>query len=134
VYAAEAFLGPLDIPLKTYLYVCWMGTWGSLAAFLQKYAANQLGDRWKAYLLRDVVNSNLAAILVFWCSNHFGVPKALEAIAYTLAGYGGARTMEWGYRKWIATSDTLIDKKLNITPTPVPVVDVDAHTPTEPKP
>jgi hypothetical protein len=100
-----------------------MGTWGSLAAFLQKYAANELGDRWKQYLLRDVVNSNLASILVFWAAQHFQVPKAIEAICYTLGGYGGARTMEWGYRKWIGASDALINKKLDITPAPVPVPD-----------
>lgn len=123
VMAAEAFLGPLDIPLVKYLYVCWMASWGASAAFLQKYAAGEINKTFRNVVLhatKDLVNSNLAAILVFLACQHYGVAKALEAIFYTLGGYGGARTLEVAYKKFISTGNAVISKATGVPDTPDP--------------
>lgn len=125
VMAADAFLGPLDIPLVKYLYVCWMASWGAGAAFLQKYAAGEIERTMSNVILhamKDLVNSNLAAVLVFLACQHYGVAKALEAILYTLGGYGGARTLEMAYKKFISTGNAAINKATGLPDTPdVPV-------------
>lgn len=123
VWAAEVMLGPLDIPLVKYLYVCWMATWGASAAFLQKYASGEIEKTWKNVTLhatKDLVNSNLAAVLVFIACQHYGVPKAIEALCYTLGGYGGARTLEAAYKKFISTGSGVISKATGIPETPEP--------------
>ncbi len=105
-----------------YIYVCWMATWGACAAFLQKYAAGEIDKTWRNITLhatKDAVNSNLAAILAFMLCQHFGVPKAIEAISYTLAGYGGARTLEFAYKKWISTASGAISKATGVPDTPI---------------
>ncbi len=127
VYAAEIFLGPMNIPVIEYLYVAWMATWGASAAFLQKYATGQIPATLRGFTLhatKDLINSNLAAILVFMLCQHFGVPKPLEAISYTLAGYGGARTMEAVYQRWVATATAGISRAtglpIDVPPPPPP--------------
>ncbi len=123
MWAAEVLLGPLDIPLVKYLYVCWMATWGASAAFLQKYASGEIEKTWKNVSLhatKDLVNSNLAAVLVFIACQHYGVPKAIEALCYTLGGYGGARTLEAAYKKFISTGNGVISKATGIPDTPEP--------------
>lgn len=115
VLAAEIMLGPLDIPMVKYMYVVWMASWGSCAAFLQKVATGTIDKNWKNIFLHasnDIINANLAAVLVFMACQHYGVPKPLEAISYTLAGYGGATMMAFMYRKWISTGSTLLSKAL----------------------
>jgi hypothetical protein len=121
VLAAEIWLGPMDVPVIKYLYVCWMATWGACGAFLQKYASGEIDKTWHNITLhatKDMVNSNLAAVLVFMACQHYGVPKAIEAICYTLGGYGGARTLEWMYARFIATGSGMITKVTGITDTP----------------
>jgi hypothetical protein len=110
VWAAELILGPMEIPLIKYLYVCWMASWGSFAAFLQKYAEGSIASKWRIIAARDIVNANLAAILTFWLCRYYAVPTALEAIFFTLSGYGGARIMEAAYKKWVAVGDHAISK------------------------
>jgi hypothetical protein len=117
----------MDIPLAKYVYVCWMATWGSFAAFLQKYASGEIGKDWAnlaVHAVKDIVNANLAAILVFWTCRHFGAPAALEAISYTLAGYGGARTMEYLYKKWVSTAGGAVTKITGIPDAPEPEASV----------
>lgn len=119
--AAEVLLGPLDIPLVKYAYVCWMATWGASAAFLQKYASGEVEKTFanvSLHVMKDLVNSNLAAVLVFIACQHYGVPKAIEAICYTLGGYGGARTLEAAYKKFISTGNGVISKATGIPDTP----------------
>lgn len=125
VQAAEVWLGPMDVPVMKYVYVCWMATWGASAAFLQKYASGDIDKTWKnvgIHMLKDAVNSNLAAIIAFMACQHYGVPKAIEAICYTLAGYGGARSMEAMYKKFISTGSAAIDKATGLPGSP-PAVD-----------
>lgn len=122
VQAADVWLGPMDIPLTKYVYVCWMASWGACGAFLQKYAAGDIEKTLKnvgVHITKDLVNSNLAAVLVFLACQHYGVPKAIEAICYTLAGYGGARSMEAMYKKFISTGSAAIDKATGL-PTAAP--------------
>ena len=117
VLAADVWLGPLDIPMMKYLYVCWMASWGASAAFLQKYAAGEIEKTWGNVILhaaKDLVNSNLAAVLVFLACQHYGVPKSIEAICYTLGGYGGARTLEAAYKKFISTGNGIVNKATGI--------------------
>ncbi len=119
--AAEVWLGPMDVPIKQYAYVCWMASWGAAAAFLQKYASGEITKTWSNVMLhitKDAVNSTLAAVLTFMLCRHFNVPKALEAISYTLAGYGGARTLEWAYKKWISTAGGMISKQTGVPDVP----------------
>lgn len=137
VLAAEVWLGPMDIPLLKYLYVCWMATWGACAAFLQKYAAGEIEKTWTnvtLHAMKDMVNSNLAAVLVFIACQHYGVPKAIEAICYTLGGYGGARTLEAAYRKFISTGGGIVSKATGIPEIidqpPVPHYEVPPQPPT----
>ena len=121
VLAAEVWLGPMDVPVMKYVYVCWMASWGASAAFLQKYAAGDIDKTWKnvgIHMLKDMVNSNLAAILAFMACQHYGVPKAIEAICYTLAGYGGARSMEAMYKKFISTGSAAINKATGLQDVP----------------
>lgn len=133
VFAAEVMMGPLDIPLVKYGYVALMGTWGSVASLLQKFAKGTTKSNWRMTAATDIVNANLAAMLVFLACEHYKAPAALTAIAYTLGGYGGARTMEWLYKRFIGTGEALIDKQLGITTAPVPVEPLDIPTATTPK-
>jgi hypothetical protein len=115
VYAADVMLGPLNIPMKDYGAVVLMGTWGSAAAMLQKFSKGR-DVNWKVTAVSDVVNANLAAMLMFLTCKHFEMPAAPTAIAYSLAGYGGARTLEWAYKRWIGAGDALLDKKIGKLP------------------
>ena len=106
-----------------YVYVCWMATWGAAAAFLQKYASGEIEktvSNVMIHVMKDLVNSNLAAVLVFIACQHYGVPKAIEAICYTLGGYGGARTMEALYKKLTSTGSGVISKVTGIPDVPPP--------------
>jgi hypothetical protein len=116
VLAAD-YMGPLDIPLLKYLYVGVMATWGSLASLLQKFAKGQDMKTWKLTAATDIVNANLAAMLVFLACEHYKVPVALEAICYTLGGYGGARSMEALYKKFISTGGALVSQATGTTDT-----------------
>lgn len=109
VYAAE-YATPLDIPLIKYGYVLLMGLWGALAALLQRLAKGE-EPRWKIVIARDITNATLAAVLVFLLCEHFSVPPALGAVGYTLAGYGGARFMEFAYLKFLARFTQLVGEK-----------------------
>lgn len=111
VYAA-GFATPLDIPLIKYGYVLLMGLWGALAALLQRLAKGE-EPRWKIVIARDITNATLAAILVFLLCEHFSVPPALGAVAYTLAGYGGARFMEFMYVRFLAKFNQLAGGEKN---------------------
>lgn len=128
VFAAESILGPLDIPLATYGYVALMGTWGSVASLLQKFAKGLPQGRWHLTALSDIINANLAAILIFLVCEHYKVPKALEAIAFTLAGYGGARSMEWLYNRSMGTGEAVVGKALGIPLPPSPTEQADITT------
>lgn len=92
---------PLDFPLITLFYVFFMASWGALAAVLQRFSSGQDLKKWKLVIFKDLVNAVLAAFLTFLVCEHFGVPPILEAVAFTLAGYGGARFMESVYRKFV---------------------------------
>lgn len=108
VYAA-GFLdtGPMGVEWVKYGYVLLMSTWGALAALLQRFAKGQGIKNWKIVAARDFVNATLAAILTFWICEHFKVPMAIEAVAFTLAAYGGARFMEFMYGRFVETASTL---------------------------
>lgn len=93
-------LHPFGIHWLKFVYVFGMGTWGALAVLLQRFASGQT-ERWVLVAVRDLVNANLAAVVTLLACEHAGVPPAPEAIAYTLAGYGGARFMEMVYRKFV---------------------------------
>lgn len=99
--ASEIVLGTMVIPLVKMLYVFLMGLWGALAALLQRLAKGMENSFWKVAALRDLVNATLASLLAFLACQHFQVPPALEVICYTLAGYGGARFMEFIYQRFI---------------------------------
>lgn len=101
VLASDLVLGPVVVsPLKL-LYVFLMGLWGALAALLQRLAKGVPERVWKVAALRDLVNATLASLMAFLVCEHFQVPPALEAVAFTLAGYGGARFMEFIYQRFI---------------------------------
>ncbi len=101
VLAADIVLGELTIPLIKFGYVLMMALWGALAALLQRFARGEEIATWKIVAMRDLTNASLASILTFLACEQFKVPPALAAIAYTLAGYGGARFMEFIYRRFL---------------------------------
>lgn len=108
VYAA-GFLdtGPMGVEWVKYGYVLLMSSWGAAAALLQRFAKGQWIKNWKIVAARDFVNATLAAVLTFWICEHFKVPMAIEAVAFTLAAYGGARFMEFMYGRFVETATTL---------------------------
>lgn len=108
VYAA-GFLdtGPMGVEWVKYGYVLLMSSWGAAAALLQRFAKGQGIKNWKIVAARDFVNATLAAVLTFWICEHFKVPMAIEAVAFTLAAYGGARFMEFMYGRFVETATTL---------------------------
>ena len=91
---AVEFMGPVDIPLVRYGYVIFMAVWGALAAVLQQFAKGRELEYWRLVVLRDLVNATLAAVLVFWACEYSKIPPLVQALSFTLAGYGGARFME----------------------------------------
>lgn len=104
VMAAVAWweTGPMGVEWVKYGYVLLMASWGAAAALLQRFAKGEGTDKWKLIVWRDFVNATLAAVLTFWVCEHFKVPAAIEAVAFTLAAYGGARFMEFIYGRFIA--------------------------------
>lgn len=106
---AAGFLdtGPMGVEWVKYGYVLLMSTWGAAAALLQRFAKGQGIKYWKIVAARDFVNATLAAVLTFWICEHFKVPMAIEAVAFTLAAYGGARFMEFMYSRFVETATTL---------------------------
>jgi hypothetical protein len=118
VMAAEIMMGPLDIPLVKYGYVAIMATWGSVASLLQKFArGEQLSTGgWRLMSANHILNANLAATLVFLLCEHFKVPLPLEAIAFTLGGYGGAKTMDSLYKRFIDTGNAALNKTMGLPP------------------
>lgn len=110
VYAAGFFdTGPMGVEWVKYGYVLLMSTWGAAAALLQRFAKGQGVKNWKIVAARDLVNATLAAVLTFWICEHFQVPMAIEAVAFTLAAYGGARFMEFLYGRFVETATILSD-------------------------
>lgn len=108
VYAAGFFdMGPMGVEWVKYVYVLLMSSWGAAAALLQRFAKGQGIKNWKIVAARDFVNATLAAVLTFWICEHFKVPMAIEAVAFTLAAYGGARFMEFMYSRFVETAATL---------------------------
>ena len=108
VYAAGFFdTGPMGVEWVKYGYVLLMSSWGAAAALLQRFAKGQGIKKWKIVAARDFVNATLAAVLTFWICEHFKVPMAIEAVAFTLAAYGGARFMESMYGRFVETATTL---------------------------
>ncbi|KVR21738.1 hypothetical protein WK13_34940 [Burkholderia ubonensis] len=107
--AAELVLGPMGIPWVKYGYVAVMATWGSVASLLQKFSKGHEAN-WKLVAVTDVVNGNLAAMLVFLGCEHFHMPGPLEAICFTLGGFGGAHFMLRIYRKFVAAADSFVTK------------------------
>jgi hypothetical protein len=109
VLAAEIVMGPMGIAWVKYGYVAVMATWGSVASLLQKFSKGHDAN-WKLIAITDVVNGNLAATLVFLGCEHFAMPGPLEAICFTLGGFGGAHFMLRAYRKFVATADSFVTK------------------------
>jgi LydA holin phage, holin superfamily III len=95
-YAHSDSLLILGIHWVEYLYVLALSSWGAVAYSLQKITEDDKNKIKSKTLLvfKDLVNSQLAALLVFLLCNYFEVAKTLAAVMFTLAGYGGARTLE----------------------------------------
>lgn len=114
--------GPMGVEWVKYGYVLLMASWGAAAALLQRFARGEGVKRWKIIVCRDFVNATLAAVLTFWVCEHFKVPAAIEAVAFTLAAYGGARFMEFIYGRFIATTKSLTSQYTGAT-APAPLDD-----------
>jgi hypothetical protein len=109
VTAAGFFLENDQISWQKLGYVIFMSLWGALAALLHRFSKGQdIGQR-RLVAARDVVNATLASFLTFLICEHFAVPPALAAVAFTLGGYGGARFMEFLYSKWVGKIGKTID-------------------------
>lgn len=104
VSSAHATTMALDtdyIPVTKLGYVILMSIWGALAALLQRFASDEGFTKWRIVVARDLVNSSLAAVIVFLVCDHYKVPPGIQTICFTLAGYGGARFMEAAYSKFV---------------------------------
>lgn len=112
VAAAGFFLEDGTIGWGKMGYVVFMSLWGSLAALLQRFAKGQDLDRVKIIIARDVINATLASFLTFLICDYLNVAPALAAVAFTLSGYGGARFMEFIYRRFV----NKITKSVDDTP------------------
>jgi hypothetical protein len=88
-------LVPFGIPWVEWLYVLGLSLWGATAAVLHRLSTGR--PRKRILVARDLVSSTLASVLVFLACDYWKVPKALAAIAFTLAGYGGVRFLETAY-------------------------------------
>lgn len=93
VYAADE-LSAFEIPLAKFGYILLMASWGALASILQRFAKEEFpAGKAKVVIASDMVNACLAATLVFLFCETWGVRPAMEAIACSLAGFGGSRFM-----------------------------------------
>lgn len=110
VLAADVVLGELTIPLIKFAYVLGMAFWGALAALLQRLSKGEPLVSWKVVAMRDITNASLASILTFLACEHYKVPGALAAIAFTMAGYGGARFMEFIYQRFIWKIKSVVEQ------------------------
>jgi uncharacterized membrane protein len=94
VWAADDMLTAFEIPLAKFGYVLLMAFWGGLASVLQRFAKEGFPTgKTGVVIASDMVNATLASIIVFLVCETWAVRPALEAVACSLAGFGGSRFM-----------------------------------------
>jgi hypothetical protein len=96
-YAAQAtFVHDLsDIPPVAVAISCLLSIIGGAAFTAQKIAdPGTLVTRPVVTIVRDVLNSIVAGLLVFFLGSYFNWSSVVQAGLITLAGYGGSRLLE----------------------------------------
>lgn len=109
VFAADG-LSAFEIPLAKFGYILLMASWGALASILQRFAKEEFpAGKAKIVIASDMVNACLAATIVFLVCEVWGVRPALEAVACSLAGFGGSRFMTAIYLRFESRAAATVD-------------------------
>lgn len=86
-------------------YAIFMGFWGVLASFTQKYVKGGDKVRWGRVFLKDFVNATLASCLALMFCVYKGLHPALIGLVCTVAGYGGVSSLDFIKRKVFSAAD-----------------------------
>lgn len=101
----DVFQDTTGFSLNQGVYALFMGFWGALATFTQKFVTDRQGVRWIRRLFKDMINSTLAASIALMVCIYKEVHPAIVGVVCALSGYGGVRTMDWAYAKFINQAD-----------------------------
>lgn len=87
--------------LSQALYALFMGFWGALATFTQKWVKGETDARGIRIFVKDLTNSTLASSIALMICVHQGVSPALIGMTCSLAGYGGVSFLDFVYKRFI---------------------------------
>lgn len=81
-------------PLALVSVAAFISAWGGASFSVQRWAKGENIDRWRQYLVRDVVCAQTAGFGMFFMSVYGGWPPPLAAIAVLVSSYGGSRIID----------------------------------------
>jgi hypothetical protein len=89
-----------NIPMLAYGITIILSSIGGAASTLQKLSRQPDLTRWKLEVVKDLVSSIVAGLLVFFLCESFDWDSAREAFAITIAGYGNSKLIDLMFRNF----------------------------------
>ena len=103
--AQDLFKDTTGVTLNQGLYSLFMGFWGALAIFTEKWVKTKEANSWIKIFVGDLVGATLAAYIALLFCVWVNIASAAIGIACALSGYGGGHTLRWFYAKFRKTGD-----------------------------
>ena len=111
--AEPVLLLPDTIPLFQYGFSLALSVMGGLANALKRWSTGYETKSVKLSIASDSVSSVSAGMMMYFAATHFNPPSAVAVIAIFLAGFGGARFLDFVYGKMESFIGRKVDKEIN---------------------
>ncbi|MEG1728747.1 MAG: hypothetical protein RR280_04310 [Bacteroidaceae bacterium] len=95
----DLFQNTTGVTVHQGLYALFMGAWGALAIFTEKWVSAKEQVVWYRVFIKDLCNATLASAIALLVCVYKGITPAMIGGVCALAGYGGGRTLSWAYGK-----------------------------------
>jgi hypothetical protein len=110
IAAEPILLLPETIPNFQYFFALALSSMGGLASSLKRWSVGVETKNVKLSIVSDAVSSVCSGMITFFGALHFAPPSAVAVILIFMAGYGGARFLDFIYGKMEAFIGRKIDK------------------------